>query len=202
MAANCSAPTCWPYPVDEGQARAGAPAAQQRARTTSTCCRPASPAPAPPRRPDASRPTWRLPAATSPAFRAGSGVDELRVPLKWTSPDGVDGHQDADLPPRLLPHRRGIRGAQRQPTRPGPRRPTRRSCTTARRSSARTSTSTATRSPARRSRTARKYEKLKITDKEDASLNRDITGGWLASLQHHFVAAIVPPQRRRPIATR
>ena len=38
----------------------------------------------------------------------------------------------------------------------------------------------------------KKYEKLKITNKEDASLNREITGGWLASLEHHFVVAIVP----------
>ena len=38
-----------------------------------------------------------------------------------------------------------------------------------------------------------KYKKLKIAKKEDASLSRDITDGWLASLQHHFVAAIVPP---------
>jgi len=38
-----------------------------------------------------------------------------------------------------------------------------------------------------------KYKKLKITKKEDSSLNRDITDGWLASLQHHFVTAIVPP---------
>ena len=38
-----------------------------------------------------------------------------------------------------------------------------------------------------------KYKKLKIAKKDEASLSRDITDGWLASLQHHFVAAIVPP---------
>ncbi len=37
-----------------------------------------------------------------------------------------------------------------------------------------------------------KYQKLKISDKDDANLNREIAGGWMASLQHHFVAAIVP----------
>ena len=37
-----------------------------------------------------------------------------------------------------------------------------------------------------------KYQKLKIDD-EDAALDRDIGGGWVAALQHHFVAAIVPP---------
>jgi YidC/Oxa1 family membrane protein insertase len=37
-----------------------------------------------------------------------------------------------------------------------------------------------------------KYQKLKTADK-DTALDRDITGGWEAALQHHFVAAIVPP---------
>jgi YidC/Oxa1 family membrane protein insertase len=37
-----------------------------------------------------------------------------------------------------------------------------------------------------------KYKKLKITNKEDASLNRDIKDGWMASLQHHFVVAMIP----------
>jgi YidC/Oxa1 family membrane protein insertase len=38
-----------------------------------------------------------------------------------------------------------------------------------------------------------KYQKLDIEDDEDQSLSRSIAGGWVASLQHHFVAAIVPP---------
>ena len=37
-----------------------------------------------------------------------------------------------------------------------------------------------------------KYQKLKVTDKEDANLTRDMTGGWIAALQHHFVTAIAP----------
>jgi YidC/Oxa1 family membrane protein insertase len=37
-----------------------------------------------------------------------------------------------------------------------------------------------------------KYQKLAIDD-EDTVLDRDISGGWVAGLQHHFVAAIVPP---------
>ena len=37
-----------------------------------------------------------------------------------------------------------------------------------------------------------KYKKLKIGNKEDASLNRDIKDGWMASLQHHFVVAMIP----------
>jgi YidC/Oxa1 family membrane protein insertase len=37
-----------------------------------------------------------------------------------------------------------------------------------------------------------KYKKLKISNKEDASLNREIKDGWMASLQHHFVVAMIP----------
>ncbi len=36
------------------------------------------------------------------------------------------------------------------------------------------------------------YQKLDIEDDEDQSLSRSITNGWVAGLQHHFVAAIVP----------
>jgi YidC/Oxa1 family membrane protein insertase len=38
-----------------------------------------------------------------------------------------------------------------------------------------------------------KYRKLKITDSDDANLSLDITKGWFAGLQHHFVTAMVPP---------
>ncbi|MFT3906684.1 MAG: membrane protein insertase YidC [Steroidobacteraceae bacterium] len=38
-----------------------------------------------------------------------------------------------------------------------------------------------------------KYEKLKITGSSPATLDQSVTNGWLAALQHHFVAAIVPP---------
>jgi YidC/Oxa1 family membrane protein insertase len=37
-----------------------------------------------------------------------------------------------------------------------------------------------------------KYQKLDIEDEEDAALSRPVTDGWVAALQHHFVAAIVP----------
>jgi YidC/Oxa1 family membrane protein insertase len=38
----------------------------------------------------------------------------------------------------------------------------------------------------------KKYQKLKM-DKEPPKLDAPVQGGWLAGLQHHFVAAIVPP---------
>ncbi len=37
-----------------------------------------------------------------------------------------------------------------------------------------------------------KYEKLDREDAEDRGLSRDIQGGWIAGMQHHFVSAIVP----------
>ena len=37
-----------------------------------------------------------------------------------------------------------------------------------------------------------KYQKLKL-GKDPPTLDRQIDGGWLAAMQHHFVAAIVPP---------
>jgi YidC/Oxa1 family membrane protein insertase len=37
-----------------------------------------------------------------------------------------------------------------------------------------------------------KYRKLKIDNVDDAKLSQDVTNGWLAALQHHFVAAYVP----------
>jgi YidC/Oxa1 family membrane protein insertase len=38
-----------------------------------------------------------------------------------------------------------------------------------------------------------KYQKLDIEDEDDVALSRPVTGGWIAAMQHHFVAAIVPP---------
>jgi len=37
-----------------------------------------------------------------------------------------------------------------------------------------------------------KYRKLKVDDKDDQQFTETVTGGWVAALQHHFVAAIVP----------
>jgi YidC/Oxa1 family membrane protein insertase len=37
-----------------------------------------------------------------------------------------------------------------------------------------------------------KYSKLKVDDKDDQQFQETVTGGWVAALQHHFVAAIVP----------
>jgi membrane protein insertase, YidC/Oxa1 family, C-terminal domain len=37
------------------------------------------------------------------------------------------------------------------------------------------------------------YHKLNVENEEDRAFKRTITNGWLAALQHHFVAAAIPP---------
>ena len=39
----------------------------------------------------------------------------------------------------------------------------------------------------------KKYRRLNIENEADARYAQSVTGGWAAALQHHFVAAIVPP---------
>lgn len=39
-----------------------------------------------------------------------------------------------------------------------------------------------------------KYRKLDIEDEEDGTFSRPVTGGWIAAMQHHFVAAAVPAE--------
>jgi YidC/Oxa1 family membrane protein insertase len=40
----------------------------------------------------------------------------------------------------------------------------------------------------------KKYRKLDTADQSDSHLSIDVTNGWIAALQHHFVTAIVPPK--------
>ena len=37
-----------------------------------------------------------------------------------------------------------------------------------------------------------KYQKLALDDDDSGKLSRDITAGWIAGMQHHFVTAVVP----------
>src|SRR5205807_3624278 len=43
----------------------------------------------------------------------------------------------------------------------------------------------------------KKYKKLDTTDSADSHLSMDVTNGWIAALQHHFVSAIVPPKDQK-----
>lgn len=42
-----------------------------------------------------------------------------------------------------------------------------------------------------------KYRKLKVDDEGDQQFSQSVAGGWVAALQHHFVAAVVP-QAKQP----
>ena len=42
-----------------------------------------------------------------------------------------------------------------------------------------------------------KYRKLKIDDAKDTALSIDVTNGWIAGMQHHFVTAVVPNSKSR-----
>ena len=39
-----------------------------------------------------------------------------------------------------------------------------------------------------------KYRRLDVSDEKDSHLALEVTGGWVAALQHFFVSAIVPPR--------
>jgi YidC/Oxa1 family membrane protein insertase len=43
----------------------------------------------------------------------------------------------------------------------------------------------------------KKYHKLDTADRDDSHLSIDVTNGWIAALQHHFVSAIVPPKDQK-----
>jgi YidC/Oxa1 family membrane protein insertase len=38
-----------------------------------------------------------------------------------------------------------------------------------------------------------KYQKISFDDMQEENLNRDVTGGWAAMIQHYFVGAWIPP---------
>ncbi|MET0280511.1 MAG: membrane protein insertase YidC [Steroidobacteraceae bacterium] len=128
-------------------------------------------------------------------FRLEDGIDELRVPLKWTSPAGVEVV-------KTLVFRRGsyrvdvIYEVQNHSTAPWSAAPYAQllhDMPIAKRSYFDVDSYSFT-GPAYYDGT--KYKKLKITNKEDAAFNSEVKDGWIASLQHHFVAAIIPTREQ------
>jgi YidC/Oxa1 family membrane protein insertase len=125
------------------------------------------------------------------SFVLQPGDSELRVPLKWTSSDGVV------VTKTLVFHRGGYRLDVEYAISNG---------SAAAWSVAPYEQILHDRPPVKRSYfnvgsyafvgpalyDGAKYQKLKLTDKDDANLTRDLTGGWIAALQHHFVTAIAP----------
>lgn len=125
-------------------------------------------------------------------FKMLDGVDELRVPLSWTSPDGVT------VTKTFVFHRGSYRIDLEYAVQNG-------SATDWQAASYAqilhdtpkversyfNVDSYAFEGPAIYDGT--KYRKLKLDSAEDAKLAQDISTGWLAALQHHFVSAYVPP---------
>ena len=130
---------------------------------------------------------------TAPAgeLRLGAGQNELQLPLTWTDGQGVTvtktytfrrGQYQIGLdyrvqnagqgPWQFAPYTQLLRNNEPVPT------------------SYFHPESYAYKGPAYDD--GQKYQKLKL-GKEPQTFDRQIDGGWLAAMQHHFVAAIVPP---------
>ncbi len=122
-------------------------------------------------------------------FELPAGADELEVPLHWTDGKGVEVtkiyrfHRDSfviDVEFRVS--NRGTEAWKAQPYYQLQRTPL------AKKSRfLYTYTGGVIYSP------EEKYEKIKFDDMQEQNLNREITGGWAAMLQHYFVGAWVPP---------
>jgi YidC/Oxa1 family membrane protein insertase len=126
------------------------------------------------------------------SFRLEQGMAELKVPFTWTSPSGVEVT-------KTLTFRRGsyridveyqVRNGGTTPWAVAPYAQIQRDMPPAKRSYFNVDSYSFT-GPAYWD--GGKYEKLKIDKDEAARFNQQFTGGWFAALQHHFVAAIVPP---------
>ncbi|TAK54750.1 MAG: membrane protein insertase YidC [Gammaproteobacteria bacterium] len=131
-------------------------------------------------------------AAESREYRLEEGRDELRVPLRWSDGAGLSVTKTYTL-------RRGsyvvdvgyrVENAGEQPLRLASYAQLLRHWEQQERSMWNVETY-AFRGPAMYD--GERYQKLDVEDEEDQALSRTVTGGWVAALQHHFVASIVPP---------
>jgi YidC/Oxa1 family membrane protein insertase len=125
-------------------------------------------------------------------YQLGSAA-ELRVPLTWTSPEGVkvtktfvfrrgEYRVDIDYDVENRSDSPWTAAAYAQILRNDPR--TKRSMFNVE--------TYAYHGPAVFD--GKKYHKLDTADRDDSHLSVDVTNGWIAALQHHFVSAIVPPK--------
>ncbi len=128
-------------------------------------------------------------------FRLEQGLDELRVPLHWMSPQGV-------MVTKTLIFRRGsyrvdvdydIKNGGADAWSVAPYAQIEHDMPIPKRSYLNVDSYSFT-GPAYWD--GSKYEKLNIHKDKDASFKDQFKDGWIASLQHHFVVAIVPPVDR------
>jgi YidC/Oxa1 family membrane protein insertase len=125
-------------------------------------------------------------------FRLESGLDELRVPLLWSSPQGV-------MVTKTLIFRRGsyrvdveydIKNGGTSAWSVAPYAQIEHDMPILKRTYLNVDSYSFT-GPAYWD--GAKYEKLNIRNDKDAVFKAEFKDGWIASLQHHFVVAIVPP---------
>jgi YidC/Oxa1 family membrane protein insertase len=130
-------------------------------------------------------------SATAGEYRLAEGTDELRVPLSWSDGAGLSVT-------KTFVFRRGgyrvdieyqVANAGEAPVRLASYAQLLRHWVEVERSMWNVE-SYAFRGPAIYD--GETYQKLDIEDEEDQALSQSITNGWVAALQHHFVAAIVP----------
>ena len=130
-------------------------------------------------------------SATASEYRLAEGADELRVPLSWADGAGLS------VTKTFVFHRGGyavdieyhVANAGAAPVRLASYAQLLRHWEVVKRSMWNVETY-AFRGPAIYD--GETYKKLNTEDKDDQALSKSITNGWVAALQHHFVAAIVP----------
>lgn len=125
-------------------------------------------------------------------YRLADGQDRLDVPLVWTSPSGVKvtktytfhrGSFVIDLGHRVV-------NASAEPWRGSQYRQLQRTGVSTSVGIGQTYTYTG----GVVSTPEKNYEKLDFASLAKQDFNQDVTGGWLAMIQHYFVSAIVPNQ--------
>ena len=131
-------------------------------------------------------------SAAQTRFHMAADADTLEVPLSWTSAEGVEvikryvfhrGSYAVDLQHEVRNHSaddwhgRQYRQLQRTQI-----------AETGQSSFVRTYMGGVVYSP------EEKYEKIKFTDMVETDLDRTITDGWAAMLQHYFLGALIPAQ--------
>ena len=128
---------------------------------------------------------------TADFFSLAPGQDELRVPLTWTDGQGITVTKTFVFKRShfIIGLEYDIQNGTQSPYYTQPYSRIQRTDPPVERSMFRVE-SYATRGPAIYD--GSKYRKLNIEKKEDAALSIDVTKGWIAGMQHHFVSAVVP----------
>jgi len=143
------------------------------------------------RTPDGAEPTHHAEyRAEQSHYRLGDDADTLQVPLHWSSPEGVEvtklytfhrGSYVVDLDYQVKNnsaadwHGREYRQLQRSPL-----------TASGQSKFIHTYTGAVLYSP------EDKYQKISFSDMEKSPLDRKVTDGWAAMIQHYFVAALIP----------